>query len=144
MTPTPIPTTDLTITRTINAAPETIYDIWLDPKNPGGPWFGADRAIVNAHVDGLFFHAATHAGRTWAHYGRFIALERGKRIEHTWMSEATKGLESVVTITLTAKGGKTELVLHHAGVPDDDFGRQHAEGWGWMADMLVQKFAAKA
>ena len=140
-TPRTIKTTDLTITRTINAAPETIYDIWIDPKSPGGPWFGSDRAIVNAVVDGLFFHSMTHQGHVWAHYGRFIALERGARIEHTWMSEATKGLETVVTITLAATDGKTELVLRHAGVPDDDLGRQHAEGWGWMGDLLVQKFA---
>ena len=141
MTPPSIKTTDLKISRTINASPETIYDIWIDAKSPGGPWFGSERVILNAVVDGLFFHAMTHEGKTWAHYGRFIALERGVRIEHTWMSEATKGLESVVTITLTAKAGKTELVLRHAGVPDDDFGRQHAEGWGWMGDMLVEKFA---
>jgi hypothetical protein len=31
-----------------------------------------------------------------------------------------------------------------AGVPDDEMGRKHAEGWGWMLGMLVEKFAAKA
>ncbi len=82
------------------------------------------------HGRGLFYHSVEHAGRTWAHYGRFIALERAKRIEHTWVSEATRGLESIVTVTLAAKGGDTEVALHHANVPDDEMGRQHADGGG--------------
>ena len=141
--PTAIATTDLTITRTINASPETIFDIWLDSKRPGGPWFGSKRVIMDPKVDGLFFHAVDHAGRMWAHYGRFIALERGRKIVHTWMSEATKGLETIVTITLSAHGEQTEVTLLHAGVPDDPLGRQHADGWGWMLGMLADKFAKK-
>jgi len=39
-------------------------------------------------VDGLFHHAVHFEGHDWAHYGRFIALERGRRIGHSWVSEA--------------------------------------------------------
>jgi uncharacterized protein YndB with AHSA1/START domain len=141
--PDPIKTTDLTVTRTIPATPAEIYDVWLDPKSPGSPWFGATKVIVDAKIDGLFFHAMDHAGRRWAHYGRFVALDRPHRIEHTWMSEATRGLDSVVTVTLEAKGAATLVTIHHAGVPDDDMGRQHAEGWGFMLSMLEKKFGKK-
>ncbi len=79
MMPAPIPTTELTVTRMISAPPQDVYDVWIDPKSPGGPWYGAAKAIVNATVDGLFYHAMEFEGRNWPHYGRFTKLERGPR-----------------------------------------------------------------
>ena len=32
--------TEVTVSRTIAASPEKIFDVWMDPKSPGGPWFG--------------------------------------------------------------------------------------------------------
>ncbi len=135
--------TDITVTRTIPASPEKIFDVWLDPKSPGGPWFGAKRAIVNAVVDGLFYHAVEHEGRIWPHYGRFIQLDRPRKIEHTWVSEATRGAESVVTLTFEPRGDQTEVTIHHAGVPDDEMGRRHKDGWTWILSMLEQGMAAR-
>ena len=141
-----VKTTDLTITRTIGATPEAIYDVWLDPKSPGGPWYGADRVILKAEVDGLFYHAMKWEGKNWAHYGRFIQLDRGRHIEHTWVSEATKGLESIVSMTFETRGNSTEVVLRHSGVPDDELGRQHKDGWTWILSAIAERFegAAKA
>jgi uncharacterized protein YndB with AHSA1/START domain len=138
-----IKTTELTVKRTIRATPAEVYDVWLDAKSPGSPWFGSTRAIVSPVVDGLFYHSVEWDGRSWAHYGRFTALERGKRIQHTWMSEATKGLESIVTVTLEGSGSETDVVLHHANVPDDELGRQHAEGWGFILGSIAERFARR-
>ena len=135
--------TDLTLSRVIPASPAEVYDVWLDEKSPGGPWHGATKAIVQPEVDGLFYSSITHEGRQWAHYGRFITLERPRRIEHTWVSEGTRGLESVVALTFEPQGDKTLVTLRHSGVPDDDFGRQHAEGWGWMLGAIEEAFAKR-
>jgi uncharacterized protein YndB with AHSA1/START domain len=81
-----------------------------------------------------------HEGRSWPHYGRFIRLDRGRAIEHTWVSEATRGLETVVTITLTPGKDGTEVTLRHANVPDDEMGRGHQEGWTWYLNALGQRF----
>lgn len=134
--------TDLTVTRTIPASPAEVYEVWLDPKSPGGPWFGCERVILNATVDGLFYHAVKHEGRMWAHYGRFVTLDKPRRIEHTWMSEATQGHETTVTITLEPQGERTLVTLRHTGVPDDAMGRQHKDGWTWILSMLAQRFEA--
>jgi uncharacterized protein YndB with AHSA1/START domain len=134
--------TELTVSRTIPAAAERVFDVWLDSKSPGGPWFGAAAVILNPVVDGLFYHAVEHAGRRWAHYGRFLQIERPRRIEYTWMSEATKGVETVVLFTLEPKGDHTEVTLRHSNVPDDEMGRRHADGWGWCLDMLAKRFGA--
>ena len=133
-------TYDLTVSRTIAASADDVFDVWLDPNSPGGLWFGVERAIVNPIVDGLFYHSVKHEGRSWPHYGRFIRLERGRTIEHTWVSEATRGLETVVTITLVASQPGTEVTLHHADVPDDEIGRGHQEGWTWYLSTLAQRF----
>lgn len=135
--------TDVTVKRTIPASPEQVFDVWIDPKSPGGPWFGGDRVIVNPTVDGLFYLAARHENRVWPHYGRFVRLERPRVIEYTWMSEATQGRETVVTLTLQPLGQETEVTLVHSGVPDDEMGRRHKDGWGWILDMLAQALAAR-
>ena len=133
-------TFDFSISRTVPAPPDEVYDAWLDPKSPGGVWFGVERVIINVAVDGLFYHSVKHEGRSWPHYGRFIRLERGRAIEFTWVSEATRGLESIVTITLTPSNGATDVTLHHANVPDDEMGRGHKEGWTWYLTTLAQRF----
>jgi uncharacterized protein YndB with AHSA1/START domain len=137
---------NITVSRTIPAPAEKVFDVWMDPKSPGSLWFGAERAIVNLGVDGLFFWAVKHEGRTWPHYGRFVKIDRPREVEFTWMSEGTKGTESLVTVTMKAQGEQTEVTLTHSGVPDDEMGRGHKEGWTWflstLADAVTQRRAA--
>ena len=66
-------TFDLTVSRTIHGSAEEVFDVWLDPKRPGGLWFGVERAIINPVVDGLFYHVVKHEGKSWPHYGRSCA-----------------------------------------------------------------------
>ncbi|HEX4338833.1 MAG TPA: SRPBCC domain-containing protein [Polyangiaceae bacterium] len=134
---------EVTVSRTIPAKPEQVYEVWLDPKSAGSPWFGTARAIVNAVVDGLFYHSVVHEGYTWAHYGRFVRLDRKGVIEHTWVSEATRGIESVVTVTLEPKGDDTLLTLRHTNLPDDDMGRRHEEGWTYVTNAIAERFTRK-
>jgi uncharacterized protein YndB with AHSA1/START domain len=134
---------EVNVSRVIPAAPDEVFDVWLDPKSPGGPWFGCERVILNPVVDGLFYHSVVHEGKTWAHYGRFVRIDRPRRLEHTWMSEATRGIESTVTVTLEPKGDGTLLTLRHSDLPDDDMGRQHEEGWKSMAGAIADRFASK-
>jgi uncharacterized protein YndB with AHSA1/START domain len=141
--------TDLECTRQINATPEEVYDVWIDPTCPGGPWFSPQsdgmksKILFTAAVDGLFYHCVQNQGKSWAHYGRFTQLERGKIVEHTWVAESTKGVESVVTTRFEAKDGGTFVTLQHKGVPDDEAGRQQIAGWQWCLSMLADKMASK-
>jgi uncharacterized protein YndB with AHSA1/START domain len=132
--------TDVAVTRAIPSSAENVFDVWMDPKSPGGPWFGAERVILNPVVDGLFYLAAKHEGRTWPHYGRFVRIERPRQVEYTWVSEGTQGVESVVAVTFEARGDHTEVTLRHSGVPDDEMGRRHQEGWAWVLAKLAERF----
>jgi uncharacterized protein YndB with AHSA1/START domain len=135
---------DLTATNSINAPAEAIFDIWMDPKSPGSPWFGCERVIMNPAVDGLFYHTVEHQGRIWPHYGRFVRLDRPHRIEHTWVSESTRGLETLLTLTFETRDGHTEVELRHTGVPDDEDGRKHKVGWTWLLSALAERFESPA
>jgi uncharacterized protein YndB with AHSA1/START domain len=134
-------TTDLTVTRLIPATPAEVYEVWLDHTSPGGPFFGSTKVIIDARVDGLFFTQLLHEGQSWVHYGRFVALEKPRLIEHTWISESTRGLESVVAISLEPEAGKTRVTLQHRGVPDDEMGRKHAEGWAYVLGCIEERFS---
>ena len=135
--------TEVTVSRMIPAEAAQIFDMWINPKGPGGPWFGAAKLIFNPAVDGLFYSLVVHEGKTHPHYGRFVKIDRPTQIEHTWVSEGTKGLESVVTVTFEPRGDQTEVTIRHSGLPDDPLGRQHKDGWGWILDMLAQGMAAR-
>jgi uncharacterized protein YndB with AHSA1/START domain len=137
---TEVKTMEFTLSRTMRGAAADLYDAWLDPKCPGGLWFGVERVILNTTVDGLFYHVVAHEGKSWAHYGRFTRLDRGRVIEYTWVSEATRGLESLVTITLARHDDGTEVTLRHSNLPDDEMGLEHKAGWGWNLEMLAKKF----
>lgn len=125
--------------RTIPASQTEVFDGWLDPKIPGNPWNAADRFLLNPIVDGFFYW--TRKGT--AHYGRFTAIVRPARIEHTWISPNTLGYESTVTVTFEPRGEGTHMTVVHAGLPDNDRGRSHEKGWNYFLGMFLQQFESK-
>lgn len=134
---------DIIVSRSVAAPVEDVFDVWMDPQSPGGPWFGGERVILNPVVDGLFYVAVKHEERTWPHYGRFVIVKRPQEVEYTWVSEATKGVETLVAVTFEARGRETEVTLRHSGIPDDETGRRHEEGWSWVLKMLAERFVSR-
>lgn len=130
-------TIEVTVERTIPASPEDVFDAWLNPKIPGTPWNEADKLLFNPSVDGFFYWLI----RGTAHYGRFTQVDRGSRIQHTWVSPNTLGLESMVTVTFRKEGADTVMTLVHAGLPDNDKGRGHEGGWNYFMGGFAEKFS---
>ncbi|MES1206330.1 MAG: SRPBCC domain-containing protein [Pseudomonadota bacterium] len=136
----------ITLNRTIPAAPAEVYEAWIDPATPGTPWARSEceKVILDARLDGLYyFKRVSPDGVEFPHFGRFVVLERAKKIEYTWMSPFTHGIESVVTVELERKGEDTLLQLRHANLPDDETGRMHNAGWIDRVDSLVEGFQAR-
>jgi uncharacterized protein YndB with AHSA1/START domain len=129
-------TIELTIQRTIPAPPGDVFDGWLNPKIPGNPWNAAEKFVLNPEVDGLFFWTITGT----SHYGRFTEIERPRRMQHTWMSPNTSGLESTVTVTFKKQGKDTLMTLVHSGLPDTDSGRSHDKGWNYFLGIFHAQF----
>lgn len=140
------PTTNLlqiTVPRHIEASPDEVFDAWAEPEL-FERWFEPQQAILRkAAVDELWYWVAEHAGRLWAHYCRYVRVERPRLIEFTWMSEATRGLETRVIVEMTPARGGTDLVLTHSGVPDDELGRSHEDGWKQITGILAEKIKSQ-
>jgi len=125
--------------RIIPASPEEIYDAWLNPDVPGTPWNKAEKVIMDQRINGLLWFEVM-AGYPHAHYGRFTELDRPSRIQLTWMSQNTMGLESVVNVVFQQKGEATLMTLVHSGLPDTNDGRDHESGWNCFLDLFLEHF----
>ena len=131
-------TIEVKVERIISAPLGEVFDAWLNPRTPGTPWNRADKLLFHPTVDGLYYWAMKGTG----HYGRFMEVERPGRIQHTWVSPNTLGLESMVTVTFKKQGDDTLMTLVHSGLPDTDAGRGHEKGWNYFLGMLSDTFAA--
>jgi uncharacterized protein YndB with AHSA1/START domain len=147
---------DLKLSRLIPVAAGDVFDVWFDPKSPGGPWYGASKVMMNLAVDGLFYFGIDRAQlRAKApgiaageglvgHFGRFTAVNRPRAAQHTWMSEHTHGLETTVSVTFEPSEGGTLLTIVHRGLPDDEMGRAHEGGWTSLLSRLDGHFKERS
>jgi uncharacterized protein YndB with AHSA1/START domain len=127
------------VARTYDAKPERVFDAWTNPASVSAWLAGGEKAIVDARVDGLFYIGMPWKERIYAHYGRYLRIEKPRLIEFTWVSEGTEGKESVVTIELIARGASTELRLSHIGLPSEESAASHKGGWSDFLDQLVAR-----
>ena len=141
-TNTPTKLLDLTVSRTIDAAPADVFDAWVDPAKVSA-WFDAARVIMHPVVDGLYYISVKHQGRTYPHYGRFLRIERPRLVEQTWMSEHTHGLESIVTFSIEPRGRSSDVTIRHTGLPDDKERRNHQEGWTSLLEAIARQVEAR-
>jgi uncharacterized protein YndB with AHSA1/START domain len=132
-------TIEVTVERTIPAPIEQVFDAWLDPKIPGTTWHMAEKFVLDPKVDGLFFWTI----KGTSHYGRFTEVARPNRLQHTWVSPNTSGLESTVSVTFKKQGKHTLMTLVHSGLPDTNPGRGHEKGWGFFLGGFCEQFEAR-
>lgn len=128
------------VERLIPASTKEVFNGWLNAKVPGTPWYEGDKLIFNPKVDGLFYWYISGT----PHYGRFKEIKQSARIQHTWMSPYTSGLESTVTVTFKKKGQDTLMTLVHTGLPNNEDGKGHDEGWNYFMGEFLKTFEKRA
>ena len=134
---------DVKLSRLIPGPADEVFDVWFDPQSPGGPWHGAKKVIMNLAVDGVFYFGIERANGLLGHLGRFVAIDRPRAAEHTWMSENTQGIETTVSLSFEPREGGTQMTILHRGVPDDDRGHKHEGGWTFLLSRLENEFARR-
>ncbi|HJU08108.1 MAG TPA: SRPBCC domain-containing protein [Rhodanobacteraceae bacterium] len=132
----------ISLPRTYDASPERVFRAWTDAES-AKVWLamGGD-ASIDPRPDGLFYLGMAWNGGIMPHYGRYLRVEAPRLLEFTWVSETTRGKETVVTIELTARGKQTELRLTQEGLPDEESATKHTGGWTHFLDTLVERLLA--
>ncbi|HEX3895541.1 MAG TPA: SRPBCC domain-containing protein [Rudaea sp.] len=129
----------LKIPRTYDAPAAKVFDAWVNPKSVKSWLADGEDVVVDPRVGGLFYLEMPWEKRIYPHYGRYITIDAPRVLEFTWISEGTRGKESVVKIALKETGGKTQLTLTHDGLPDEEQVKNHTGGWSAFLESLAKR-----
>lgn len=135
---------NLSVSRSIAAPPEAIFDAWIDPEQMK-VWFKPVEAIWKPVKGGLYFLLSQeYQGRNWPHFGRFLEITPPRKLVFTWMSEGTNGFESTVEVELSpGRDGKTDVALRHTGLPVTKVAQGHADGWAAILEEIERIASGK-
>jgi uncharacterized protein YndB with AHSA1/START domain len=77
--------------------------------------------------------------------GVFREVVEFERIVFTfaWEEEGERGLETLVTITLTEQAGKTRMDFRQSPFQSDEQQSGHHEGWSSCFDRLAEQLASR-
>jgi uncharacterized protein YndB with AHSA1/START domain len=132
------------VRRVLPAAPDIVYDEWLDPvgmiewmcprparavKVSLEPSVGGSLRI-DIEDDGLSFYVTGH----------YLELDRPRRLRFTWSCSAwaDPSVQSVVTVTLENHGtAQTMMTIEHEQLPPDQVD-SHQRGWEAISVQLEE------
>jgi uncharacterized protein YndB with AHSA1/START domain len=130
----------LTVEQAMTASADRIYEAWTTGFEG---WLAAPGTLlIQGEVNTPYFFEANFDGMRFPHYGRFLWLERDRRVELTWLTTPTQGNETVITVELTPTSEGTLLRLTHAGFPDAESRDEHEEAWPGVLAELDRKLIA--
>jgi uncharacterized protein YndB with AHSA1/START domain len=130
----------LRLVRVLPAPPEEVFDAWTEPESlarwmcPGSVL----RSIVEAdpRPGGRFRIVMKGPDGDHEHHGEYLVVDRPRRLAFTWISAATGGRSTTVSVELRPEApSRTELTLVHEGLADEDAAAKHRSGW---SDILVK------
>jgi uncharacterized protein YndB with AHSA1/START domain len=121
------------VTTTIRAPRERVFDAWLDPERLARFLCAGDthvaRIEVEPRVGGDFRVVMASERGEFDHRGRYLEIARPERLRFTWISAATNGTPTDVTVTFETTGEGTRVTLVHVGLPDATAAQRHQAGW---------------
>ena len=131
-------------THHFDASAERVYDAFLDSSRAGKFLFATPtgqivRCEIDARVGGTFTIVDRRDGEDVVHTGKYLALERPRRIVFTLRVEKYSGEESTVTIDIAPLARGCELTLTHEMKSQDARVLERAqEGWAAILDVAAE------
>jgi len=132
------------VTQTFTAAPERVFDAWLDVGMIGQFMFGVKlrdeeivRLTIDGRVGGRFSFVVRRQGQEIDHIGRYLEIDRPRRLMFTWAVAPDPEDSSRVVIEIRPSGAGCELTLMHEMDPRwADFKDRVTESWKKMLGAL--------
>lgn len=147
------PATDreLVITRMLDAPRELVYKAWTRPEHIahwlGPKGFSATFVQVDATPGGAYrFCIRSAEGSDYWIRGTFREVIEPSRLAFTWAWEdddGRPGCETLVTVTLEARGGRTHFTFHQAAFESVESRDSHNGGWTECFDRLEAYLAER-
>jgi uncharacterized protein YndB with AHSA1/START domain len=123
------------VTRTFAASAERVFDAWLDPAMAKRFLFVTNnREIVVTEIDprvGGGFRIVRRDDRDVEHVGRYLEIDRPRKLVFTFAVPAFSPAETVVTIDIVPAAQGCELTLTHEHVLPE-WADSTAQGWGMI------------
>jgi len=143
MTETQTKTAQVRATHRYDAAPEQVFDAWLDPKVAGRFLFATPtgqmvKAEIDPRVGGKFnFTDRRPDMGDVEHVGSYLEIDRPRRLVFEFAVPAYDPTRTRVTIEIAPAGSGSELTLVHDGVLEG-WVTQTQQGWGMILDGLAK------
>jgi uncharacterized protein YndB with AHSA1/START domain len=131
------------VRRRFEAAPERVFDAWLNREMLGQWMWGPNvrdeeivHLAVDARVGGGFSFMVERDGEEIDHVGKYLELERPRRLVFTWMVVG-EAVGSRVLVDIVPEGAGCVLTLTHELHPDwADFVERSEAAWATMLEIL--------
>lgn len=136
-------TVTVTLERRIAAAPEKVFDAWLDPDGVRHWLFATpdgvmERVEVDPRVGGGFTIVERRGADRAEHFGEYVELDRPRRLAFDfWTSFSDE--RTRVAVTIAPDGDGSLLTLTHEGVWAD-WQEKTRQGWTMILGGLARKF----
>jgi uncharacterized protein YndB with AHSA1/START domain len=138
---------DLTVrvTRTFTAAPERVFDAWLQPETIALWMFGhtgLKEEVVHLRTDprvgGAFSFLVRRGDEEVDHVGHYLEIDRPRRLVFTWtvVPEPEEGSRVTIEIAPAAGGGCALTLTHEIPPAYAKWVKRTEEGWTRLLEAL--------
>lgn len=136
---------EIVVTRFLDASPERVFDAWLDQEHVGNWLFATSdgqmqRVEVDPQVGGEFVIAEQRGDVLAEHFGRYVEIDRSRRLAFTFSAEPSDENASLVTVEITPRGKGSDLRITHIMRAEwADYADRTRSGWNMVLEGLYSE-----